>query len=458
MVKYLRTLLAAAVLVLGVPSVASVASAQEQAGGAWEILPRGGPRIGHMVQDNFGTIYGLGFLGDNIWQVMRWHESVWVESTDPFEAGFPRLGLGSNGQVYVRYENSIALLVGNDLIVEPDPVGFPVDLVAAISPDGQLYTANLIAPFLTVIRRQAGDGWVDMVEAPFTVTDLEIDVEGRLVMLGIRRGENRSVVWQFDGDQHTEIGDFPSASYKELVVDPAGGLIVGAGSMLGEQKVDPLRWDGSAWTDLLDAPAQVSLLGWDGCGNLLLEGGSFEFDDFELFKLQGDQLVSLGTGGRTVAGYLNGTRLFGYARETGRGAIWHGTEYSVIDARSLAEIPGACNFQSETDGDVLRLYRAFFNREPDLLGAKYWLAVSASGYNVDQITEDFARSAEFNRDYADTTNSQFLETVYQNVLGRQYDQAGFDYWLDLLDTNQLSRGAVVRWIAANDEFRLRHPH
>ena len=45
-----------------------------------------------------------------------------------------------------------------------------------------------------------------------------------------------------------------------------------------------------------------------------------------------------------------------------------------------------------------------------------------------------------------------------NVLGRYYDQAGFHYWLGLLETGQLNRGGVVRWIAANNEFIDKHPY
>ncbi|MEZ5378393.1 MAG: DUF4214 domain-containing protein [Acidimicrobiales bacterium] len=112
---------------------------------------------------------------------------------------------------------------------------------------------------------------------------------------------------------------------------------------------------------------------------------------------------------------------------------------------------------STSQADMLRLYRAFFDREPDDVGAAYWLRVAEEGASLDVIAESFAASTEFTTTYGATTDEQFLEIVYRNVLGRDYDQGGFQYWLGQLQT-QLSRGGTVRWVAANDEFVAKHPY
>ena len=131
---------------------------------------------------------------------------------------------------------------------------------------------------------------------------------------------------------------------------------------------------------------------------------------------------------------------------------------TMADAATLQELVEAADYDPATHGSVLRLYWAFFNREPDIGGAQYWIDINSQGYTLDQIAEYFTASQEFANNYAGTSNQQYLEAVYSNVLGRYYDQAGFHYWLGLLETGQLNRGGVVRWIAANNEFIDKHPY
>jgi uncharacterized protein (DUF1501 family) len=109
-------------------------------------------------------------------------------------------------------------------------------------------------------------------------------------------------------------------------------------------------------------------------------------------------------------------------------------------------------------GDVLRLYRAFFNREPDASGARYWIDTYDRGASLDVIAESFTESAEFRNAYQGTSNAEYVRRVYRNVLGRDYDEAGYRYWLGMLDARRLSRGTLVRWVAANAEFADRYPY
>ncbi len=126
-------------------------------------------------------------------------------------------------------------------------------------------------------------------------------------------------------------------------------------------------------------------------------------------------------------------------------------------ATSVAELAYALDF-SQDDANVLRLYWAFFNRMPDLGGAQYWLELSRNELTLDEIAEYFSRSEEFGLRYGEVNSEEFLAIVYQNVLGRTYDQGGFDYWLGLLDSGDLTRGGTVRWVAASAEFIGEHPY
>ncbi len=131
---------------------------------------------------------------------------------------------------------------------------------------------------------------------------------------------------------------------------------------------------------------------------------------------------------------------------------------TIAEATTVEEIVRSSDYSAQAHAPVLRLYQAFFGREPDVNGAKYWLGVSESGWSLDDIAGFFSAGDEFANNYADKNDFQYLEAVYENVLGRDYDQRGFDYWLDLLTEGHLTRGGVVRWISANQEFTRSYPY
>ncbi len=131
-------------------------------------------------------------------------------------------------------------------------------------------------------------------------------------------------------------------------------------------------------------------------------------------------------------------------------------------ATTFEEFVNAVDFDPIVHGEILRLYPAFFNRQPDLGGARYWiLEVHAQGQTIDQITAYFSDplQTEFVKFYEDIPGDDheaYLARVYQNMLGRPADPDGFAYWLNLMETDQLDRGSVVRWVALNEEFILRN--
>lgn len=81
-------------------------------------------------------------------------------------------------------------------------------------------------------------------------------------------------------------------------------------------------------------------------------------------------------------------------------------------------------------GKAYRIYQAAFDRTPDLAGLGYWIGQMDSGAETfNHVAAGFVISAEFQRLYgANLTNNGFLTALYNNVLHRNPDQAGFDYW------------------------------
>jgi hypothetical protein len=137
----------------------------------------------------------------------------------------------------------------------------------------------------------------------------------------------------------------------------------------------------------------------------------------------------------------------------------------LADATTIDEIVAAQGYKPVSHGEILRLYHAFFGREPDVTGAKYWIVdvYETQSGDLDQITGWFANPGqpEFAIQYADIAaddHEAFLERVYNNMLGRVPDPAGFAYWLGLMNDGSLTRPGVVRYIGTDTEFIRSYPY
>lgn len=115
-------------------------------------------------------------------------------------------------------------------------------------------------------------------------------------------------------------------------------------------------------------------------------------------------------------------------------------------------VPAASASTTDAQGTIYRLYKAYFEREPDTSGFDYWVRTYQSGYPLPDISNDFARSEEFQSRYGTVNDSRFLELVYNNVLDRAPDQGGYDYWLDHMNRG-MPRGYVMIYFSDSEEFR-----
>ncbi len=128
------------------------------------------------------------------------------------------------------------------------------------------------------------------------------------------------------------------------------------------------------------------------------------------------------------------------------------------EAINVFEVTYAEGF-SVNHGRVLRLYRAFFDREPDLQGALFWLDRYDEGWTIEAIADFFATSTEYRTVYGNATDAQHVELTYLNVLDRSPDTAGRDYWMSrLTGSDAISRGTMVTLFSDSIEFRSRHPY
>ena len=106
-----------------------------------------------------------------------------------------------------------------------------------------------------------------------------------------------------------------------------------------------------------------------------------------------------------------------------------------------------------TAGDVARLYRAYFGRTGDTSGLTYWTGRRQSGTSLGVVSSSFASSSEFESTYGDLDESEFVELVYQNTLGRAPDAHGLEYWTGRLVEGTISRSSLMTNFATSSEFR-----
>ncbi len=89
--------------------------------------------------------------------------------------------------------------------------------------------------------------------------------------------------------------------------------------------------------------------------------------------------------------------------------------------------------QSGDAGQLIRLYRAVFGRFPDQLGYRYWAGQQLDGLSLDAMIDSFAVSAEYEQRFGrNQSDDQLIAQLYRNVLGRNPDADGANYWRQVL--------------------------
>ncbi|MFV0260684.1 MAG: DUF4214 domain-containing protein [Acidimicrobiales bacterium] len=108
---------------------------------------------------------------------------------------------------------------------------------------------------------------------------------------------------------------------------------------------------------------------------------------------------------------------------------------------------------------VFRLYWAFFRRQPDPVGAWYWIGRRDACLGLDRIADFFAAGDEFRARYGPVADDEeFVDLLYGNILARAADPEGLAYWTGLLGRGELTRGAMVLYVSLSREFTVQHPY
>ena len=133
-------------------------------------------------------------------------------------------------------------------------------------------------------------------------------------------------------------------------------------------------------------------------------------------------------------------------------AFWAARLRGGEDPAALIETMVASPEFANAVAPIVRLYYAHLQRSPDLDGLTFWAGRIGAGWTVNDVSNFFAKSPEFVARYGSLTNEEYVDRVYQNVLGRGPDAAGKAYWIGQLEAG-LERGTMMAQFSEGPEFK-----
>ncbi len=127
------------------------------------------------------------------------------------------------------------------------------------------------------------------------------------------------------------------------------------------------------------------------------------------------------------------------------------TETATVDVSWAFE--GQYAGVSGNQAIVARYYAATFGRLPDRSGFNFWVSSLNNDANgAEAAAQFFATSPEFQSLYGESvSNTEFVDTIYVNVLGRAPEGAGRTFWIDSLNNGAHTRGSVMSFFANSPE-------
>ena len=185
------------------------------------------------------------------------------------------------------------------------------------------------------------------------------------------------------------------------------------------------------------------LSGSGGAENLLGRGGN----DI-LRGLGGDDYIDGGTGLDTAV-YSHPRAQYEVRQFGDRFLVTEpvGTEgrdlMSNVERLAFPDISVALDVDG-AGGKAFRIYQAAFNRAPDLAGLGFWIHQLDQGASLEGIAGGFIDSAEFRSIYGNApSNYDVVYRFYLNVLHREPDAGGLDFWVHVLDANLATRAQAL---------------
>ena len=175
----------------------------------------------------------------------------------------------------------------------------------------------------------------------------------------------------------------------------------------------------------------------------------------------GSDIIS-GFGGTDTVTYLMGKSNYTITKANDVTYVTKNTGYSSTDFDSLISIERLVFtdgtlaldiYAGNTAGQAYRLYQAAFARTPDMPGVSYHMNdMEGNGLALTNVANNFMASPEFTNKYgANTSDDDFINLLYQNVLGRSADSEGLAYYQNHFTAGTMTRAAALIGFAESPE-------
>jgi T5SS/PEP-CTERM-associated repeat protein len=311
---------------------------------------------------------------------------------------------GASGTIAVTGAGS-ALEAGSSILISAD------DDTDAFVNDGVLLPDEVVTAGLGEATLRIAEGGAAMADQVYVGENGTLDADGTLagdtVVFGaLGTGDEEIGALDLDGDLSLEDG-------ARLELDVEGG---------DEAQADSLAISGDADFNL--GGIEVDL---DAPGDLALPA-----EGFVIAEVAGEL-----AGGTARVG--SRTALLDLAAEDGRLILRPGTAVSQEQAETVALL-----FEAALDRDG----------EIDPEGLNFWIDEREAGLTERELAGAFLEAPEFEEDFGDPdtlSDEAFLGVLYENILDREGEQAGIDFWAGILADPAVTREEILLAFAVSPE-------
>ncbi|MDQ1244620.1 MAG: hypothetical protein QG565_960, partial [Campylobacterota bacterium] len=272
----------------------------------------------------------------------------------------------------------------------------------------------------------------------------------------------------FSGDQNFMLGleDNILAGSSEAGVwrySVNGGSVIGMGLEESDDTVS-----GTELSDIMDGRSGNDTL-YGGLGDDNVSGGD---GDDTLYGEDGDDMLVGGDGSNQLYGGAgDDTALYLGIRNT-LDVEDNGDGTYTINNDTIVDFLNSIEYIGFDDGRMsvgyavevrdnqevfARFYSALFDRLPDDAGLNYWVndiidaVYGGGGHSIQDAAQSFTESEEFQNLYGESVNNyQFVNLLYQNILNREADLAGYDYWIAEINAYGNRGGMIVSFANSNE--------
>lgn len=269
----------------------------------------------------------------------------------------------------------------------------------------------------------------------------------------------------FDG---IALGNSAASAASGSFIGSIAGLVPGQywiyAALSGGQHVPVFDYASNPISIGAPSPNGETLIGTDGddrlqggIGNDQLQGGS---GNDTLRGRAGDDYLD-GGAGLDLAAYQSALTLYTTRRLDSGDIQVSGPEGTDTLHNVERAAFGDLNVGFDIDGmggAAYRLYTAAFDRTPDAAGLGFWLYHLDRGLNLVAAADGFVDSDEFRAMYGpDPTNEEFVRLLYQHVMHRDPDAAGYAFWNDAMTNaggiygHEWTKGEVLAQFADSPE-------